>query len=113
MPPPNGFPNGGVAGDPRVQELISEIGNMMGARLAAHLQQVNATITPAGRPVDVFRRDENNKPVTQTTTTPQMLAELNDNMDDLNDNVCDLIDAIDALRKGGAREQRTRRRRRG
>jgi hypothetical protein len=79
MPPPNS----GVAADPRIQELLAEIGNIMGARLHAHLQQVNATISPAGRPVDVLRRDENNKNIVQQTTTPQLLAELNDNLQDL------------------------------
>lgn len=86
MPPESGS-NGpdGFLNDPRVQvfgqkiaaDVLQAIGPMLG-QLAA-----------GGRVVEVRRRDAENRVVKQPSTTPQLLAELNDN----------LVDLIDELRR--------------
>lgn len=99
---PDGNRPGGVMNDPRVAELVSELTGRVGAVMAdtlraygeqqgqtarVSLEQMFAkfkeAMAPQNRVVPVLRRDENNNLVPQQTTTPQMLAELNDNIADL------------------------------
>ena len=75
--------------DPRMQLFISEITQHVGAQLQGLVQQsiaqLEKSISPAGRPVAVSRRREDGASETQHTTTPQLLAELNDRIRDLTD----------------------------
>lgn len=81
MPQPNDILN-----DPRVQafsqKIVSDVAQLMNQAMS-HMQQ---SLSPAGRVVDVLRRSGAKK-----TTSPQLLAELNDNMMELNSNLAALI----------------------
>lgn len=111
MPPPNEAPQ-----DARVQALLNDIITGVNGVVQQHAQQlgqrngehVNAVATqmlktiqqhvtqlahhlaPQNRAVEVVRVTEQGAPVPQQTTTPQLLAELNDNMMDM----CDLMENL-------------------
>jgi hypothetical protein len=116
--PPNPFPqnNGDFLNDPRIQ--------MFGQQIAAHVMRaVNTVIGPTGRPVEVWRED----PVTgaktkQVSSSPQLLAELNDNIRMMNGSIHVLLkemqELTDEIRQANevgvaAVEDRPRRRNRG
>jgi len=77
MPPnPGSFSqnNGDFLNDPRIQ--------MFGQQIAAHvLRAVQTVIGPTGRPVEVYREDPlTGAKIKQISSSPQLLAELNDNI---------------------------------
>jgi hypothetical protein len=102
-----------------MQVFIQEITNHVGATLQGLVQQsiaqIEKTMSPSGRPVVVARLNTDRNPENRHTTTPQLLAELNDNLIDLVD---ELRDANDLVRQqmdgagGGEYEGRRRRKRR-
>lgn len=128
-------PRPGVMHDPRVAELVSEVTQRVGALMTetmrnfgaqqgvhtrATLEQMFAqfkeALAPQNRVVPVVRRDEQNNPVHQQTTSPQLLAELNDNIVDLITELQIANDMAEEMRKQnsddrGASKRRSRRRR--
>lgn len=63
---------------------VRAFGDMLSAEVLKHLMPVLGELKPGGRPVQVPRRHLPQQPVClQNTTTPQLLAELNDNLIDL------------------------------
>lgn len=80
MPPPDPM------NDPKakavMQQMAAELFNLLGPALGNVFQQAMNTmqqnLSPSGRVVEVQRRSG-----VQKTTSPQLLAELNDNMGDL------------------------------
>ena len=93
--------------NPHVQMFGRALADHINQTLAGMLTQVMAkmeqNLSPAGRVVQVTRRDERGKAIEVSTTTPQLLAELNDN-------ITDLINTIQEERE--AQEEPVRRRRR-
>lgn len=100
MPPPNGFtdqspppPPGGPGNNPAFQQFLSMMQQAVQVTvsdlLQQHLQQVAQSIRPDGRQIVVPRRfnpvtrmpyKEDGSPVNVQMSTPQLLAELNDNL---------------------------------
>lgn len=77
--PPSGPEN--FLNDPKIQVF----GNWLAQEVLQKLKPVIGELRPGGRPVIVSRRDRDHNPIKQETTTPQLLAELNDNLIDLVD----------------------------
>ncbi len=83
MPPPDPAQ---VFNDPRfkavTQQFAAEVFKTLGPALGQMFQQVlgavNQNMSPAGRVIEVQRKRGR-----QQTTSPQLLAELNDNMEEL------------------------------
>lgn len=97
MPPPNndypGGPQPNPANSPAFQQFLAmmqqAVQTTVHGLLQEHLQQVNQSISPQGRPVIVPRRfdpmtrapyNAAGTPMNVQMTTPQLLAELNDNL---------------------------------
>jgi hypothetical protein len=99
MPPPNGFadqsppPPPGPGNNPAFQQFLAMITQNVQVAvqelLQQHLQQVAQSLRPDGRQIVVPRRfnpmtrmpyKEDGSPVSVQMSTPQLLAELNDNL---------------------------------
>ncbi|NDQ57322.1 MAG: hypothetical protein GZ088_09655 [Acidipila sp.] len=105
-----------VIADPRFQAVITgisaRVGQSMAQMLQAHLQEVAKTMGPAGRIVEVIRRDVDNRPIPQQTSSPQLLAELNDNMTDLIAELQHMNDLVEQQSDAVAPAPRRRKRKR-
>lgn len=66
------------------QARVREFSKVLGQELLQHLQPIIGQLTPGGRVVQVPRRHAPEQATMMLqTTTPQLLAELNDNLIDL------------------------------
>jgi len=72
--------------DPRVQVfgkmLSDQVNQTMAGMITQLVQRLEQTLSPAGRVVKVVRHDDDGMEYEEQTTTPQLLAELNDNLID-------------------------------
>ena len=93
MPPPPNFSD-----SPAFKSFVDIVTQEMKQSLASLMQQsvarIEQSVSPAGRVVNVRRRDENNQPRVEQSTTPQLLAELNDNLVDLVDTLAEANDLV-------------------
>jgi biotin operon repressor len=102
MPPPD-------PSNPQAKLILQQMAATMFNTLAPALenmfrQAVNAgqqSVSPAGRPVEVNRREGK-----QVTTTPQLLAELNDNILELIEELKETNDLADEQLKATPRRRR-------
>jgi len=73
--------------DPRIQLFGQKIAQAVGSSVSEIIhhavRQIEQNISPAGRPVEVLRLSRNGQNIKKQTTTPQLLAELNDNIKEL------------------------------
>lgn len=102
-PPPNGPADDATfLNDPRIQAFARKITQ----DILQQVMPVIGEIRPGGRVVEVVRRNTENQAVRQPTTTPQLLAELNDNLIDLVDELRHSNDLAEGLRPRVKRRRR-------
>jgi hypothetical protein len=80
MPPPDPVPEAKarVVMEQMAAELFRLLGPALGQMYQQTMAAMQSTLSPAGRVVEVKRRRG-----IEQTTSPQLLAELNDNMEEL------------------------------